>query len=143
MRQTLLIRTEPVLYGVLELVAYEKLNWLQPHLDFFCNSLNILKHESAIRPISKICLLLTNSHFKNSQIRLSELHFQKITESSFDWLISNSKVATKCYAMRTLFEIGKQSDWIYAEMKIILAKDYNIHTAAYKAVAREILKKMK
>jgi hypothetical protein len=128
---------------ILELVAYQKLHWLQLHLDFFCTNLKVLKHESAIRPISKICLLLATSHFKKSEIQLTELHFQKITEASFDWLLNDAKVATKCYAMRTLFEIGKQSEWIYTEMKIILAKDYNSHTYAYKAVAREILKKMK
>jgi hypothetical protein len=128
---------------ILELVAYEKMQWLQPHFDFFCNNLKVLKHESAIRPISKICLLLATSHFKNKEIQLSENQLQKITEASFDWLINDTKVATKCYSMRTLFEIGKQSDWIYNEMKIILDKDYNTHTTAYKAVARALLKKMK
>ena len=46
---------------ILELVCYEKLIWLQPHLDFFCSNLKNLTDKSAIRALSKICLLLSIS----------------------------------------------------------------------------------
>jgi hypothetical protein len=39
--------------------------------------------------------------------------------------------------------LGKHFDWIYPELRIILNKDYQYNSAAYKAVAREILKKIK
>ncbi|WP_232226276.1 hypothetical protein [Flavobacterium sp. ACAM 123] len=64
-------------------------------------------------------------------------------ESCFEWLIDEVlKVATKVYAVRTLFELGKKNNWIYPELKRILSDDYYKHSAAYKAVAREILKKI-
>jgi hypothetical protein len=128
---------------ILELVAHEKLDLLLPYLDFFCSKIKVLKHESALRPVAKICFLLTTSHFKKQKIQLTESQLQQITESCFDWLLGNAKVATKCYVMRSLFEIGKLSSWIYPEMKIIMQKEYNTHSSAYKAVARELLKKMK
>jgi hypothetical protein len=130
---------------ILEFVSYEKLEWLLPHLDFICTNLKNLKDESAIRPLAKIVQLLVVSHYKKSEdsFTLSETQLQNIVETNLDWLISNTKVAAKAYAMRTLYILGKQYHWIHPELQHILTKDYPHHTAAYKAVAREVLKKIK
>jgi hypothetical protein len=129
---------------VLEFVSYEKLEWLQPYLDFMCTNLKNLRDESAIRPIAKIMQLLVVAHYKKSEneILLSEAQLQNIIESSLDWLILDTKVAAKAYSIRTLYILGKHYDWIHPELQHILTKDYANHTAAYKAVAREVLKKM-
>lgn len=130
---------------ILEFVSYEELNWLQPHLDFFCSNLKILKDESAIRPIAKVTQLLVKSHYKKEKnsILLSENNLQDSIETSFDWLINDVKVATKAYSIRTLYLLGNHYDWIHPELLIILNKDYGNHSAAYKAVAKEVLKKIK
>ena len=128
---------------ILEFVCYEKLEWLTAYLDFFCSNIKNLKDESAIRPAAKICQLLVLSHFKKKEIQLSEKHLEEIIESSFDWLINDIKVATKAYSMRTLYNLGQHYDWIHPELKTIITKDYPNHTAAYKAVAKEVLKRMK
>jgi len=130
---------------VLEYVSYEKLLWVQPHLDFFCSNLKFLKEESAIRPIAKVMQLLVKSHYQKEEngIILSEENLQDCIETSFDWLINDVKVATKAYSIRTLYILGKHYDWIHPELKIILDKDYANHSAAYKAVAKEVLKKIK
>ncbi|HOZ74949.1 MAG TPA: hypothetical protein PLS51_01760 [Flavobacterium sp.] len=129
---------------ILEIVAYERLKWFIEPLDFICANLSKLNDESAIRPISKICQLLVDAHFKKPEtgISLSPDQLQKIIEADFDWLIGDTKVAAKAYAMRTLFVIGQHIDWIHPELKTILDKDYQHHSAAYKAAAREILKKL-
>lgn len=128
---------------VLEQVAYSQLEWLQPHLDFFCSHLNQLNNESAIRPVAKVLQLLVENHFKKKTVQLTPKHLELITECCFDWLISDTKVAAKCYSIRTLFVLGKSNDWIYPELQIIIEKDYPAQSAAYKAVSREILKKIK
>ena len=128
---------------ILELVCYEKLEWLQEYLDFFCSNIKNLTDDSAIRPAAKICLLLTISHFKKKEILLTENQLQQITETCFDWLMTDIKVASKCYSIRALHLLGNHFDWIHPELKVILDKDYNSHSAAYKAVGREILKKIK
>jgi hypothetical protein len=128
---------------ILELVSYEKPEWFQEHLDFFCSNIKNISDKSAIRALSKICMLLAISHFKKKEIQLTENQLQQITECCFDWLISDVKVASKCYAIRTLQLLGNHFDWIHPELKIILEKDYTYHSAAYKAVGREILKKIK
>jgi hypothetical protein len=127
---------------ILELVCYENLELIQEHLDFFCSNIKTITDKSAIRALSKICMLLAISHFKKTAIQLTENQLQQITETCFDWLLNDSKVASKCYSIRTLHLIGKHFDWIYPELKIILEKDYSKHSAAYKAVAKEILNKI-
>jgi hypothetical protein len=128
---------------VLEQVVYSKLDWLQPHLDFFCSTINKLNNESAIRPVAKVLQLLVENHFKKRTIQLTQKHLELITECCFDWLTSDTKVAAKCYCIRTLFVLGKSNDWIYPELQIIVEKDYPSQSAAYKAVSGEILKKIK
>ncbi len=128
---------------ILELVCYEKPEWFQEHLDFLCSKITTLRDESAIRAISKVCLLLATSHFKKKEIQLSENNMLQIMEACFDWLIRETKVASKCYSIRTLHLLGHHFAWIHPELKIIIEKDYLYHSAAYKAVAREVLKKIK
>ena len=128
---------------ILELVSYEKIEWFQVHLNFFCSNIKNITNQSSIRALSKICMLLTISHFKKKEILLSENQLQQITETCFDWLMTNAKVASKCYSIRALHLLGNHFEWIHPELKIILEKDYINHSAAYKAVGREILKKIK
>lgn len=129
---------------IVEFVADARVEWLQNHLDFFCDRLSDLKDESAIRPMAKVATMIVKAHFskKITSITVTEKQLEKLAEVCFDWLISNTKVAAKAYAMRTLYDLGKKQLWIHPELKIILEKDYQSHTAAYKAVAREILKKI-
>ena len=130
-------------FWILELVCYDKLQWLLEYLDFFRSNIKNLTNESAIRPVAKICLLLTVSHFKKKEIQITENQLQQITETCFDWLMTDVKVASKCYAIRSLHLLGNHFDWIHPELKVILEKDFTSHSAAYKAVGREILKKIK
>jgi hypothetical protein len=128
---------------ILEFVCYQKLDLMNEHLDFFCSQIKNLKDESAIRPAAKICQLLVFSHYKKKEIQLSEKQLEEIIEISFDWLINDTKVASKAYSMRTLYILGLHYDWILPELKTIITKDFPNHSAAYKAVAKEILKKIK
>jgi hypothetical protein len=40
----------------LELVMEAKIEWFEEYCDAFCNSLSQIKHQGALRSISKICL---------------------------------------------------------------------------------------
>jgi len=136
-------KNAPKAFWILEFVCYQKLELMDEHLDFFCSQIKNLKDESAIRPAAKICQLLVLSHFQKKGIQLSEKNLEEITESSFDWLINDTKVASKAYSMRTLYLLGQHYDWIHPELKTIITKDFPNHSAAYKAVAKEVLKKIK
>lgn len=128
---------------IAELVFEAKIEWLKNHLDTFCKTLPLFKNESALRPISKICLFALQHHQKNTDFLKPE-HLQNIIECCFDWLINTkTKVATKAYAMQTLYLLGKNEDWIHPELTRILTEDASKHTAAYKAAAKDVLKKIK
>lgn len=126
----------------LELVMEARIEWLRDYIEQFCDTLTALKHEGALRSVSKICLFAVKHNQKNPGF-LNSTHTEFITEACFDWLIDpKGKVATKAYAMRTLHLLGKHNDWIFPELQRILQEDAVKHTAAYTAAAKDILKKI-
>ncbi|GEL11915.1 hypothetical protein SAMN05192550_2360 [Flavobacterium glycines] len=129
----------------MELIALKKLDYLQGQLSLICSKSKTLTNESAIRPLSKVIFLLIEAHYKTSkkEIHFSEEQRQELIEINFDWLITDTKVASKVYAMRSLQLLGKEYDWIHPELETILVKDFSTHTAAYKSVSKHILKKIK
>ena len=132
---------------ILEFTARENLPFIFPHLNTFTGILYVLKRESSIRPIAKICELLMLAYFKeeNHTIKkvLTEDHLEKITAACFDWLIGKYKVAPKAYSMTSLFLLGTKYDWIHPELKMILEQNFADGSAAYKARARMTLSKIK
>ena len=126
---------------VMELVLEQKLDFIFPHTNIFCETINKFTNDSAIRPVSKIVLFLVTHNHKKQPV-LSQDNLQKITETCFDWLINDMKVASKAYAIQTLYLIGKTEAWVYPELKQILSQDFPNHTPAYKSVAKRILKKI-
>lgn len=126
---------------ILELVMEAKIECLVPHMDAFCNALSGYRQEGAIRSISKICLFAVTRNRKEKLLKTN--HLEQITEACFDWLINpEGKVAAKAYAMRALFIIGKNEDWIYPELQRILSEDSIKHTAAYQSAAKDILRRI-
>jgi len=131
---------------ILELVLESRLDWLDDYLDVFCQILPLYKQDGAVRSISKICQFLSQKHIsklKSGCVYLRSKHIRVITETCFDWMIGPTKVASKVYAMRALFEIGKIKKTVHPELKDIIEKDFSLHTAAYKIAAKDILKRMK
>jgi hypothetical protein len=131
---------------ILEKALELQLDLISPHLDSVCDKIAWLKNDSAVRSISRFIMLMVQDNTRKSnqnQNYLTENQLQKITENCFDWLISDLKIASKVYAMYTLYELGKTQDWIFPELKTILEQDTAKHSAGYKAAARETLKKLR
>lgn len=126
-----------------ELVFENDLSLLDPHLETFCDTLKHYTHEGAIRSISKIGLFLA-IRYKKQPASLTIKQKEQLTEACFDWLIDPAgKVANKAYAMRALYILGKDTDWVYPELQRILTEDFTKHSAAYKSAAKELLQKLK
>lgn len=132
---------------VMEFTAKENLPYLFPYLDRFTSTIGLLKLDSSVRPMAKICEYLIKGYFqkKDLQIKnaLKKKHLEEITSACFDWLIGNHKVAAQAYAMTCLLLLGRKYDWIHPELKIILEQNYANGSAAYKARARMTLAKIK
>ncbi|MGG7037022.1 MAG: hypothetical protein ACI7YS_17780 [Flavobacterium sp.] len=123
---------------VLELVCEEQPELLLPYLDKFCEVLTKYTREQALRPIAKICMLAA----KKLKTHLTEIQEEKIVSACFDWLIGKHKVAPKVYAIYTLNSFAKKNDWIRQELLNIIEKDFSEQSAAYKAAAKEVLRKL-
>jgi len=131
---------------ILELVLEKQLNLMDSYVGKFCQILPNYKHDGAVRSISKICLFLmqkqVNEIGKNKEF-LTKLQIQKITETCIDWMIEETKVASKVYAMRALFEYGKLQPAIYPELRDIIEKDFSLHSPAYQTAAKDVLKRLR
>lgn len=87
---------------ILELVIADQPQLLHPHIDPFCQCLSSIKHESAKRPMAKIAFLLVSS----SEFTLKPPQEQLIMDCASEWLISETKIATQCYALDILSELS-------------------------------------
>jgi hypothetical protein len=128
--------------GVLEKTFDLRIDLSVPHIELICKHLEVLKNDSAIRPMARIVMNIVFDNAKNKNY-LTDNQLEKFTEACFDWLIAPIRMASKVYAMYTLTEIGKTQNWIYPELKTIIEKDAGTQSAGYKAAAREVLRKMR
>ena len=132
---------------VFEFMCNHNIKTIIPYLDEFTELMHTVHLDSAVRPVAKICEFLakaytskTDNTFKNI---LTETHKERIIENCFDYMINDVKVAPKAYGMTTLFLFGKEYDWVYPELARILEEDFSKQSAAFKARAKQILKKIK
>lgn len=133
---------------ILEILLEKDLKILYPYMKYFTAHISKLQHESAIRPIAKICNWLAISYEKKLKKDLLNILtvkcIEQIVETNFDWLIGDFKVATKVYSMNSLFYFGRLKSpeflWIHNELKNIILQQINTSSPAYKARGRITLK---
>lgn len=132
---------------VFEFMCNHNIETIIPYLDTFTANLHKVHIDSAVRPVAKICEILVTAYTSkldnNIKNVLTATHKERIIETCFDYMINDEKVAAKAYSMTTLFLLGKEYDWIYPELARILEDDFSKQSAAFKARARHILKKIK
>lgn len=125
---------------ILEMLAEQNAILLQPYAQKLLETMPLFKHESAIRGASRIVLFM--SKFQPSF--LSEAQQQICIEIALDWLINDQiKVAPKANAMYTLAHYMTREVWLQDELREIIGKDFAQQSAAYKAAAKLVLKKLK
>ncbi|NQX84344.1 MAG: adenylosuccinate lyase [Flavobacteriaceae bacterium] len=132
---------------LLEFTAREDLNLISPYLDQITLEMPKVHLDPAVRPIAKICEYITAAYFhKNANSikdTLTDTHKERIIALSFDYLISDKKIAPQAYSMNTLFLLGKEFDWVHPELILILERGYPNGSPAYKARSRKLLDKLK
>ena len=112
------------------------------YIDLIIDYLYKLKNDSAIRVISRILIAIVQFNTKKIKTNsgfLTDNQLEKISEACFDWFIGDYRVAVKHNSLLTLFEIGKKIDWIYPELRILLEKQVNFPSPAYKSIVKKIL----
>ncbi|MEE9349436.1 MAG: adenylosuccinate lyase [Flavobacteriaceae bacterium] len=127
---------------VVEFVCKDKMLWLYNHLDYFTKNMHKAHFGSVVRPLAKICELLVLQNKRTPKLNFTLKHKQRIAETTFDWLISDHKVAVKAYSMTSLFILGKEIDWIHEELKMIIISNINDSSKAYEARGKFVLKEI-
>ncbi len=117
---------------------------LYPHLDYFTQNLEKVFSSSWIRPMAKICGLLMLSYCNTSgpPPPLTRRNREAMTAACFDWLIRDEKVAAQAYSMQALALLGREFDWVHPELRAVVEGHYAEGSSAYRARARQILKKL-
>ncbi len=132
---------------ILEFVCIEKLELLLLHLDLFFKNLPKVQKDQAVRPFSKICLMLVKQYYKKKDDMvinsLQPRHKKAMTECCFDWLITDQKVACQAFSMDALYLLGTEIEWIHPELKVTLEQNIHSQSAAYCARGRITLEKIK
>ena len=104
-----------------------------------------VKEESAIRPVAKVCEILLKYHFSKKKGKhpiFTREQLEKCTETCFDWLLGDHKVAAKVFSMSCLYYTGLEIPWVHGELEVILQQHYKGGSAAYQARARDVLKRV-
>ena len=128
---------------VLEFICRKQLAHLYPHLNYFFDNLQNATKDQIVRPMAHLCELLSIAYYQKKDPQLldllSEKHKIQMTECSFDWLISDQKVACHVRAMTTLYFLGTEFDWIHSGLKQIIQQFIHSGSAGYKARGRLVL----
>lgn len=129
---------------ILELSCRKDLTLILPFLDAFCAVLPRVTFDGVVRPCAKICELLMIAYFnKKDSVFLKSIshdHLKKITEVSFDWMITDKATAIQAYTMQTLYLLGSKFDWIHQELALTIEKKLPNGSTGYKNRGRKVLK---
>src|SRR5690606_29436303 len=129
---------------IIEMMCIENLSLLYPHLDLFLSISSKVYKNQAVRPLAKVCELITENYYSKNSHPIQKIvtlkQREQLTEICFDWLISSQKVAAKAYAMQCLYFLGKDFDWIHPELRIYIKKEFPAQLPAFKARAKNVLR---
>jgi len=128
---------------VLEFICRKQLTHLYPHLNYFFGNLQNATKDQIVRPMAHLCELLSIAYYQKKDPQLidvlSETQKIQMTERSFDWLISDQKVACQVRAMTTLYFLGTEFDWVHPELQQIIQQNIHCGSPGYKARGRSVL----
>ena len=131
---------------ILEVACEQRMDWIAYNLPYFTENIAYLRNESAIRPAAKICNLIAqevDSKFDSPiKVIVTKEQIEQMIETCFDWLVKDTKVASKAHAMEALYFLGNQMNWIHYELKLIIERDIDSESTAYSTRATKILEKL-
>ncbi|TWJ00702.1 hypothetical protein JN11_01958 [Mucilaginibacter frigoritolerans] len=87
-------------------------------LEYFVSRIKDVKHASCKRHYAKIMMHITEAKVAISiKNKLAGLDMEPVVEQCFDWMIDPKvKVAVKCFASETLFNLRYRYPWIKEEL---------------------------
>lgn len=125
----------------------KKLDYVLPHVQLFIEGTSKLKTESCRRPMAHVLELLNEAFFKKGihiyKATITKRQLEEMTTICFDWLIGPHKVATKVFAMTSLYYLGEEFEWVRPELKSTLELQIKAGTSGFKNRGGKILDKLR
>lgn len=131
-------RKQMLLICVLDYIIDDFPNYLNDNLNDFINFQKKITNETCKRVMSRIIYNL----LKKSNITFTEIQKEELINIHFDWLISNSLVATRVNCISVLFELRSQADWISTELIGIIDQQILLQEPSFVSRAKKILTKI-
>ena len=129
---------------IFEIVSLKKTECLIKHKHLFVELLPIIKLDSVIRSVSKVCSVSTQQHITSEKPLFTSKELDRIINACFDWLIHPKlKVAPKVHAMQTLFNLRNEQQWISTELLQTLELNISEASAGYKSRAKKLILALK
>ena len=131
-------RTQLLFICVLDYIIEEIPNYLIHNLDLFIVLQENFKNETSKRCTTRIIYHL----LKFDASVFSKKQKERLVNIHFDWIISNSLVATRVNCLSVLFELRNEADWIKSELLAIIEQQIQLQEPSFVSRAKKILKKI-
>lgn len=130
---------EIVLLTALDLLVEETPSWILKDLDQLLLYAQKQKNETAKRSLSRMFFHAIAAHLA----QIDELLVPQLIALNFDWLIENSKVATKVYAIRSLQLLSICEEWVQPELIAIINQQIPLNSQAFRNRGIKVIKTLK
>ena len=114
------------------------------YVELFIKSLPETHEDSNLRSIAKICSIILKIPMLKSRFDLIPQRYKlHMVHCNFIWFTAPYRVAVKVHAMENLSSLITIEEWIKPNLIDIIELHYPTQSAAYKARARTVLKRLK
>ncbi len=123
-------------YHVLDMTVEKHPYYLNESLDFFIENALSETHESLKRCISRTLY----HQLKSKEHTYSAVHKKQIVATMFDWIITDSWVATRVNAIHTLYFLVGEEDWIQEQLVAVIEQYLPLQEPSFVSRGKKILK---
>lgn len=131
-------RTQVLFCCVLDHIIDEYTDYLNNCLSHFIELQKKFTNETCKRTSSRIFYHI----LKKNPSQFTKNQKDTLVNTHFDWLISNSFVATRVNCLSVLFELRNEADWIKSELIGIIEQQVLLQEPSFVSRAKKIIAKI-
>lgn len=131
-------RNQVLLICVLDYIIEEFPDYLNESLNDFILLQENFKNETCKRCTSRIVFHI----LKHNSETFDKKQKNQLIDIHFDWLISNSFVATRVNCLSVIFELRNEAEWIKTELIEIIEQQIILQEPSFVSRAKKILAKI-
>jgi hypothetical protein len=132
----------------LEFSYFKDTSCIYPFIDDFCVLFTTPINSSGMRSLTKMGAHMIKSYYSKRTHPIQQVltveHRECILNGCFDQVIHLDKTANLVFSINSLYELGKEFDWIHEQLAQLLEKKLHApHTKGFYSIATKTLEKLK